>query len=327
MGALALGPAPPQSSVTRWVRPYTLLAPLPGFSALRVPARFAMLASLCLGTAAGLAFARLAPARGTARRIAAAAAIAGLAADGWMRSMPLAAPPGRALLPRGSDAVVLELPANEGAVDTAAMYRSMLHRRPLVNGYSGHTPPHYAILSLALRRLDPSVIVELARGQPLVIVVNAGYDPGGRLQRMVEGIPGIHAHGGSSGGLIFELPAGASARVAPVGEAWPASVQETTGAGAEIDLGQTRVVRTIGFPLRWHYGELDRRMAVETSTHRTQWSTVWEDWTGGPAFAAALVNPIEAPVRLTLPDVRVRYLRIHPAPRWMRNEIRVYGPR
>ncbi len=325
MWAFAFGPGP-QGSPGAWPRPYNVLTWLPGFNSLRVPARFAMLGTLCLAIAAGLGARRVLPTRRALRIVVAAVAIAGLAADGLMLPMPLAVPPGRAILPAVPDALVLELP-NEGAIDTAAMYRSMHHGRPIVNGYSGHIPPHYAILSHALRRRDPSVFTELARGRPLVISVNGNFDHGGHFLRLVEGVPGIQPHGSSSGGALFVLPAQAAARVAPVGDAWPAVVRAAPVDTLEIDLGTTRVVRTIGFAVKWRYLELDRRVAVEGSLDGQTWSTVWEDWTGGPAFVAAVQQPLEVPVRLTVPDVPVRYLRVHPAARWLEREIKVYGPR
>jgi hypothetical protein len=323
MWALAFGPAPPDA----WPRPYDLLLPLPGFSSLRVPARFAMLGTLCLAIAAGLAAARLLPQRRVLRSVVTALAIGGLVADGVMRSMPLAIPPGRAVLPAIPDALVLELPANHAAIDTAAMYRSMQHHRPLVNGYSGHTPPHYLILSHALRRMDPSGLTELARGRPLVVSVNGSFDDGGHILRLVEGIPGIQPRGSWSSGAMFVLPAQPAARAAPVGEPWPALVRHSTAGMLEIDLGTARVVRTIGFALRWRYQELDRRVAVEGSHDGQAWWTVWDDWTGGPAVVAAAQHPLEVPVRLTVPDVTMRYLRLRPAPPWLRREIKVYGPK
>ena len=48
MWALAFGPAPPESRLLALARPYTFLVHLPGFDALRVPARFAMLATFAL---------------------------------------------------------------------------------------------------------------------------------------------------------------------------------------------------------------------------------------------------------------------------------------
>lgn len=327
MWALALGPAPEGSSVLGLLRPYTVLTYLPGFDALRAPVRFAMLAALCLAIASSLAFRRLAPSRPIARRAFAAAIVAGLSIDGWMRAMPLVPPPGRVMLPEASHAVVVELPVDEGSVSTAAMYRAMSHGRPLINGYSGHTPPHYTILSLALRRHDPSVLPELARGRPLVIAVNQRYDQDGAFLRLVEGLPGVQRHGVSNAGALFVLPAGALARVAPEGEALPMSMVEQAREHAQIDLGSPRTVRGVAFPLRWHYAELAERLAIETSIDGATWATAWEDWTGGPALAAALENAREAPVRITLPDVTARYLRIHPAPVWLTRELKVYGPR
>jgi hypothetical protein len=327
MWALAFGPAAPGASPLAWLRPYTALAWLPGFGALRVPARFAMLATLCIAVASGLAFARAAPSGRIRLRMFGAIALTGLMVDGWMDPMPLAAPPGRVALPDVPGAMVMEVPLNEGAMDTAAMYRAMTHRRPLVNGYSGHVPPHYSILSLGLRRGDPSVVTQLARGRPLIILVNAAHDPGGHLRRLVEGLPGIDARGVSSGGMIYVLPAGTAARVAPPGDAWPFTARSTARFEVELDLGTTRTVRTVGFLLRSHYSELDARIRIQGSEDGTAWSTVWEDWTGGPALAAVLENPLEAPVRLTLPDVRMRYVRVYPAALWLQDAINVYGPR
>jgi hypothetical protein len=44
-------------------------------------------------------------------------------------------------------------------------------------------------------------------------------------------------------------------------------------------------------------------------------------------MAAALVDPLETPVRLTIPDVTARYVRVHPVAAWMRQAVRVYGPK
>ena len=51
---------------------------------------------------------------------------------------------------------MIELPVDDTDVSVHAMYRSMFHRRPLVNGYSGYIPPHYRILALSLWRGDSS---------------------------------------------------------------------------------------------------------------------------------------------------------------------------
>lgn len=62
MWLLSLGPAPSLLGVkVLYLPPYRWLMMLPGLEALRVPARFGMLAVLCLAVAAAFAFVRLAP--------------------------------------------------------------------------------------------------------------------------------------------------------------------------------------------------------------------------------------------------------------------------
>jgi hypothetical protein len=115
--------------------------------------------------------------------------------------------------------------------------------------------------------------------------------------------------------------------MAPAGDPLPVQARIVRGFEVELDLGAIRTVRTVGFPLRWHIGELDSRIRVQGSEDGSTWATVWEDWTGGPSLAAALESPVEAPVRLTLNDVRMRYVRIYPAATWLQRDVNVYSPR
>lgn len=326
MYVMSFGPAPAGPGIAIVWHPYTALALLPGYDGLRAVARFATLATLCLSISAGLALCVLTRGAGRARIAIGALAFAGLFVDCWIRPMPLVGPPGRPLLPAVPSAAVLELPTDEGAINAAAMYRAMYHRRPLVNGYTGYTPPHYAILSLGLRRDDPSIATELARGRPLFILVSDASDRAHDWRRYVEGLPGIEALGTGSGGRIYLLPAQPAARVAPAGSPLPAVVTESAPGRIELDLGGVQTVRAIEFAVRWHYPDLGERIAIEASGDRATWSTVWDEWTGGPVLAAAIASPLLVPVRLALPDVRARYLRIHPAPRWLARELKVMSP-
>lgn len=327
MAAMALGPGSPDAGPARWVRPYFWLTLLPGFDSLRVPARFAMLSTLCAAIAAGIAVDVLRPARRAWRAFFFAAIAVGLVTDGWMESLPLNAPPGRQLFADApADAVVLELPPDDTLVSVNAMYRALFHRRPVINGYSGHFPPHYVILTQAVRRQDPSVIQELARGRPLILIVNDRYDPFGDFKAFVESLPGVTRSSSGSAGAAYFFPAQPRERIAGSGSPLESTWKSLPREHALIDLGEARTVRTIEFPLRWHYAELGERMAVEASNDGVQWRTVWEQWTGGRALAGALEDQQVAPFRIPLPDVGARYLRIHPAPSWMMRELRVMGP-
>jgi hypothetical protein len=47
-------------------------------------------------------------------------------------------------------AVVAELPLGDIEPDLRAMFYSLVHRRPILNGYSGFFPPQYGLLTVAL---------------------------------------------------------------------------------------------------------------------------------------------------------------------------------
>ena len=320
---LALGPAPAGAGIGVLGFPYTLLTYLPGFSALRVPARLVMLAYLCLAVAAGLGFARLAPTRPSRLRLMTAVVVAALAFDAWPRVMPLTAVPPRVLLPDVPGAAVLELPPDEDAASTAAMYRAMQHGRPLINGYSGHRPPHYRILAHSLRSGDPTVITQLARLRPLIIAINADWDRDGGFLDVVQSVPGIERRSVTSLGPVFLLPKQPALRVPPAGTALPFRAHTEGTNAAVLDLGRVHVVRTLGFPLRGHHRDFGARVEIEGSTDGRTWKSLWLDWTGGLALAGALEDPLVVPVRFVLPDVTVRYLRIHPVEDWMLREMQV----
>jgi hypothetical protein len=250
----------------------------------------------------------------------------GLLADGWLEPMPLVTPPGRqSLEAMPADAAILELPPDEKAVNLMAMYRAFFHGRPLVNGYSGYFPPHFTILMQAVRRGDASPLLELARRRPLAIIVNERFDGSGELRHMVEALPGVTYSSSGNAGATYLLPAQPRDRVAFGGEALAATVTTLPRAHVLMDLGQERTVRTVAFPLRASYPDVPR-IAIETSRDGRTWTTAWEDWIGGRALAGALEDPRLVPIRIPLPDVQTRYVRIHPAPDWMIRELRILGP-
>lgn len=321
---LCLGPAATDSLLDAISHPYSLLTWLPGFSGLRVPARFAMLATLCASMAAAIAAARLAPAAGWQRIALGILIAAGLFVDSWTRPMPLATPPARVNFPSVADAVVIELPTTESAVNVSAMYRAMLHGLPLVNGYSGHTPRHFDLLSTALMRHDPSVMTHFAAGRPLLVVVHRRYDQDGSLRALVERAGGV-LHEESGTGPVFVVPPRPQVRTPPLGSPLGGTPVRSAAGYAVLDLGSEQVVRGININLRWRYAEMATEMLVESSTDGAAWTAAWEGWTGGAMLQAALQDQRLVPLKIYLPDVRARYLRVSTVPHWVGREMTALG--
>ena len=321
---LCFGPADEPSLTASLQYPYSFLTLLPGFEGLRVPARFGMLATLCIAVAAAIAAARLAPRRKLLRVIAGAVVALGLFIDGWIDTMPLSAPPGRAFMSAPQDSVVIELPLAD-AVSTAAMYRAIAHRRPLVNGYSGHTPAHYELLSWSLEQGDPTPLQHFARGRPLVVVVHRAHDPDERWRRLVREAGGVLREE-TGVGPVFLVPPQPALRTPALGPRLASGVDEETDP-ARVDLGSEQLVRAITVPLRKSFSELSPRLAVEISLDGISWRQAWSGWTGEAALIGALEDARDVPMTLVLPDVHARYIRLNPSPAWIARELSVFGVR
>ena len=160
---MTFGPAPQPWSLASIWHAYDWIAWLPGYSGLRVPARFFMLSTLCVAVAAGLAISALEERFQRVSQPLAAIAALLILADGWIIAMQLGVPPRPFGIPLAKDGRVLELPMTDAGVNTAAVYRGILHHLPVVNGYAGYIPRHADVLEWALRRKDPSVLTELRR--------------------------------------------------------------------------------------------------------------------------------------------------------------------
>jgi hypothetical protein len=326
MWVLALGPGGEGDDPASPFYPYSWLLSLPGFDGLRVPARFAMLATLCLAVVAGLTIERLSALAPRWQIVVGAVAIAGFVADGMTHPMPMVTPPGRIILPGPAEGALLELPADDPFLNIAAMYRGMFHRRPLVNGYSGHNPPHFQVLSLSLDRGDTSPLFFLARQRPLVIIVNDALDVKRGFRELIGSVPGIEKHGVSTAGSVFMLPAQAQGREPPrSGPVIPTTVESPGNYRLEFDVGTPQTITALEFPLRRRYDDLAVRLQIETSEDGRTWTEAWAGWTGALAVEATLSDPVRAPIRIALPAPRARYLRIYPASAWMAAETTVHG--
>ena len=323
MAALALGPGGTGNEPASLSRPFSWLLALPGFDGIRVSSRFWMCGTLCLAVAASIGIARLSSFAGRWRPALAAIAIGALAVDGITEPVHILSPPGKAMLPPLGQAAVIELPMENQYVSVAAMYRSMYHRLPLLNGYSGHFPPHYNILMLSLARGDTSALSQLATRRPLVIVVNDLEDPGHGYRKMIEAIPGIQFQGVTAGGATFLLRSRAHEPRPPLGRPLAATVRDAGRYVLEFDLGSVQPFAALEVPLRARYPDLSDRLRIETSDDGQSWREAWLGWTGGGAVDAALADPRHAPFRIHLPGASGRFVRVYPASTWMKEELRI----
>ena len=323
---LALGPGgQPDGPPALW-RPYAWLLWLPGFDGLRVPARFAMIGTLTLAIASALALARLGPAAARWRALFVALVIAGLAVDGLMEFVPLAQPPARVMLEDSEHSAVLEIPTDDPLVNAAAMYRQITHRRPLVNGYTGHTPPHYSVLTFALARSDTSILTALANDRPIVIIVNDRADANRGFKKLIETIPGATLETVSAVGPVFRLPAQVpGSPEPPPGKALAARVSDAGYQRIVADLETTHDIAAIRFDLRSRLRDLGERLLIEGSDDAVSWRQLWLGWTGEFAFHGTLRDPERVPIQIPLHGARARYLRIYPAPAWLARELQVLG--
>src|SRR5438067_1650266 len=137
MWVSALGPDPQfLGHRALYQAPYGWLMRLPAFDGLRVPARFWMMALVCLSAIGALAIDRL---RDRTRRIIVAAAAIGLVLDGWPKEFYVSAEPEHRATPPGAVARV-ELPINMD-VDAFALYRQTPAGVPLYHGLSCYGAP------------------------------------------------------------------------------------------------------------------------------------------------------------------------------------------
>jgi hypothetical protein len=83
---------------------------------------------------------------------------------------------------QAEDSVLVELPLGQPDYDLRAMYYSIVHWRPIVNGYSGFFPPQYGLLRAALSEIPrhPEVSLEALRasGATHAIVHEGAYHEG-----------------------------------------------------------------------------------------------------------------------------------------------------
>jgi hypothetical protein len=318
---LAAGPSSEQWSLASLWHVYDWIAWLPGYSGLRVPARFFMLTTLCLAIAAGLAVAALGNGRG--RAVAAAGCLLAFV-DGWILPMPLGAPPRPFGTPLAANARVLELPVDDDNINVQAMYRETLHGLPVVNGYAGYVPPHMSVIAWGLRRFDPSILTELRRGRPLYVVV-ANHPMAAAWTAFMDAQPDAQMIGISGAGRLYAMAAAPFPPQVAVGAPLANVHGDASDDWLTFDLGTPRTVRALDVETRGYVHNLPPTIVVETSPDGRSWTKTTEEPPGALALAGALRQPLAVPLRLLLPDPARRFLRIN-TPAFSPGAVTIYGP-
>jgi hypothetical protein len=355
MGVLCFGPVlQVGTAVVLDPMPYKWLMAVPGFDQLRVPTRFWMLGLLCLALAAGLVFARLAARTARVRLALLVVLASGLLLDGWTHGINMAeAPPQWPRVERRDRTEpILELPLGP-AWDAAANYRSMRHRRRVMNGVSGYDPWHYEPLKAGLNTYNRDLLLAIASLRPLDVVVNGDADPDGAINRYVAGVPGVTLLTTDGPRSLYRVPMTPWPEVT-LGPKWPiAGIRANAGDPSvvldgnldtdwfdgrsqqpgqwlSVDLGTPRLVAGIGHGLGELVRDFPRRLAIDVSADGVTWTRVWEGPTVVQAFMASVRSPRGAIINIAFAPHEARFvvlrqldIEIH---LWRVTELSVHAP-
>jgi hypothetical protein len=358
MFLFALGPNPRfNGTPIMFHGPYWWLLQLPGFSGLRVPARFGALFVFCVATAAALAFAHAtANIAVRLRTLLAVAASVVILIEAWPRMTVAELPPPLPIGSAGAAGAVLELPVGTIEGDTAALFRTMSHRLPLVNGYSGYRPIHYSILRRALEQGDERVLDAICRDRDLLVAVaDANVERWSPIvtrhprASLVAAVAPWHlyritrapyVHEGSIGDRLAIASAAASSQHPDVGRMldanldtwWSSGQPQRGGEELTVDLRDESFVTAVRLDLGPLPMEYPRGLAIDCADGNGSWQTCWIGSPAAAAVTAALEDPRTMPITLFIGRGGVRRLRLRqlgtdPVNAWAIAELSVYGTR
>jgi hypothetical protein len=315
--------------------PYVWVMLLPGGDGLRVPARFWMVAILCLSAVMALFLAELFRRRGPGfARIAVPIVAALVLADGWVSAIPAQPLPPDVPNPAAlAGRTVLDLPAGDYP-DIAAQYRAVRGGWRAVNGYSGFLPPYYPMVVNASREDVPGILDSfLPFGDIDVVVARDAPDQQAALRRQ----PGVIMTGENAAFTQFrlrgrpELSRAGRVRVpiaslsspceAPaLRQALDRNVSTYWVCGPEldeqhltIDLGSVQTAGAVLHDEGPQAGNFPRRLVIETSVDGTTWLPAWAGNAWGPAISASMRDPRANHIWFVFDPRPARYIRLtHP---------------
>jgi len=336
--ALALGPMTTFMGDPGIPGPYHLLMSLPGVDALRVPARFWLMTTICLSVLAGLVVAEFMRER-TQRTAAIVAVIVGLAvlSDGWIDRIRAAElPPPVPGADRLAGKTVLEAPPDLIFRDIQSVFRAVDGEWKAVNGYSGWGPSYYNALVGAGRAESDGLLTPFQRLGDLHVIV--GQDAP-RLRAMVEQQPGVTRVASDNALIVYRLPAHhgrglprpAGQQLQPRELRSPCSSEQLSKAmdrdetsiwqcalwderqALTIDLGEVRTVGSVVNDLGAFSWLFPAALAVETSEDGTLWTPAWSGTVLERTILAAMDDPKRLRIVVDFPPRQARYVRMRAA--------------
>ncbi|MEO8036413.1 MAG: hypothetical protein ABI837_18395, partial [Acidobacteriota bacterium] len=187
---------------------------VPGFRAVRVPARWAMVGYVGLAMLIAIATVVLMRSRRWPAALVAVAFLVELRAAPirWYQALPDPPPVYRWLAGANLKGGTLELPLDQGS-DYGYLLRATAHHRDLLNGTSGFAPPDYVKLNGLLHRAPVSddALAQLRRMDCSTLIAHADYLDGGTMAWLVSEIEARRLHfvrrfdGGTRGDWVFTL--------------------------------------------------------------------------------------------------------------------------
>jgi F5/8 type C domain-containing protein len=336
MWLLSLGPAP--TLLDRpiiYKAPYAWLMMLPGVEGIRVPARFWMLAAMCLAIAAALALRQITARWPRFARVIPVVACVGILADAW--PVPIVMEKRPADRPVHSRVVArLDLPPVPSH-DSISLFRAIEHRRPLFNGYSGYFAPHYWAMQYLIKQHDPAVLTRLSSYGPIEVVVDHDWDPRAASRKFllaapqtslvyrddrysafrVERGPHVTTLPRPQGQILPIASIQAEYNAAIVGAMvdhdimtrWHCGREQRPGDSFTVDLGAERQVNGAELLVAGFVADFPRQLSIETSSDGTSWATAWTGDAALIALSAALEDPLNIPMPFVFEPRKTRFLR------------------
>ena len=355
MWVMCLGPAPTfMNKQVIYKAPYAWLMLFPGVDGVRVPARFWILATLCLAIAAALALGYIVDRLKMLRAPIVAVMALLVLAEAWPTALPLLEPP--PLRPSQTPAQArLELPI--GRVDLHALYRATNHRRPLINGYSGYFAPHYGALIDLLQHHEPAVLAQLASSGEIEVVVNHDGDGDREWRTFLGSLANVRLVQQEQDYTVYIVPRSDERPQLPVfsspllpvvsvnashsndrafrmidGDAvsrWDTAGPQMPDTVVTIDLGATKQVEGVETLIGGYLADFPRNLTVEVSSDGATWEPAWQGQPALMTYLSALELPRTVPLRFPVnrPGRYVRLLQTGSDPvfYWSIAELHVYG--